>query len=29
LLTALDAGAFEYSREDLEPTGYYVIARNP
>ena len=29
LTGALDAAGFEYSREDLEPTGYYVIARNP
>ncbi|HEX2831959.1 MAG TPA: class I SAM-dependent methyltransferase [Thermoanaerobaculia bacterium] len=28
LLSALDAGGFDYSREDLLPTGYYVIARN-
>ncbi|HEX7829867.1 MAG TPA: class I SAM-dependent methyltransferase [Thermoanaerobaculia bacterium] len=28
LLGALDAGGFDYSREDLLPTGYYVIAQN-
>jgi 2-polyprenyl-3-methyl-5-hydroxy-6-metoxy-1,4-benzoquinol methylase len=28
LLNALDQGGFAYSREDLLPTGYYVIARN-
>jgi SAM-dependent methyltransferase len=28
LLRALDAAGVEYSRDDLQPTGYYVIARN-
>jgi 2-polyprenyl-3-methyl-5-hydroxy-6-metoxy-1,4-benzoquinol methylase len=28
LLGALDAGGFDYSRDDLLPTGYYVIAEN-
>jgi len=28
LLAALDGAGYRYSREDLEPTGYYVIARN-
>jgi 2-polyprenyl-3-methyl-5-hydroxy-6-metoxy-1,4-benzoquinol methylase len=28
LLSALDAAQVEYSKQDLEPTGYYVIARN-
>lgn len=28
LLSALDRGGFEYSRDDLIPTGYSVIARN-
>jgi 2-polyprenyl-3-methyl-5-hydroxy-6-metoxy-1,4-benzoquinol methylase len=28
LLSALDAGGYDYSKEDLLPTGYYVIARN-
>ena len=28
LMRALDAGGLPYSREDLVPTGYYVIARN-
>lgn len=28
LIAALDAGGADYSREDLEPTGYYVVARN-
>lgn len=29
LLNALDAGGYDYSKEDLLPTGYYVTARNP
>jgi hypothetical protein len=28
LVSALDAGGYDYSKEDLLPTGYYVIARN-
>ncbi|HEX6100629.1 MAG TPA: class I SAM-dependent methyltransferase [Thermoanaerobaculia bacterium] len=28
LLTALDRAGLPYSREDLTPTGYYVLARN-
>lgn len=28
LIAALDNAAYPYSREDLEPTGYYVIALN-
>jgi SAM-dependent methyltransferase len=28
LLAALDNGAVAYSKNDLEPTGYYVTARN-
>ena len=28
LLRALDASGFAYSKEDVRPTGYYVIARN-
>lgn len=28
LLQALEAGGYDYSKEDLLPTGYYVIARN-
>jgi 2-polyprenyl-3-methyl-5-hydroxy-6-metoxy-1,4-benzoquinol methylase len=28
LLKALEAGGYDYSKEDLLPTGYYVIARN-
>jgi hypothetical protein len=29
LMEALDRGGLAYSREDLIPTGYYVLARNP
>ena len=28
LTSALDSGGFAYSKEDVQPTGYYVIARN-
>jgi 2-polyprenyl-3-methyl-5-hydroxy-6-metoxy-1,4-benzoquinol methylase len=28
LLAALDRGGFAYSKDDLVPTGYYVVARN-
>ena len=28
LLDALQRGGYQYSNADLEPTGYYVIARN-
>lgn len=29
LVRALDASGYEYSKDDLLPTGYYVTARNP